>query len=41
MLPPRFYAKMREMYDDVYDITTIDVRDFGSSDMQHFQVGAR
>ena len=35
------YAKMREMYDDVYDITTIDIRDFGSADMQHFQVGAR
>ena len=35
------YAKMREMYDDVYDITTIDIRDFGSEDMQHFQVGAR
>ena len=35
------YAKMRETYDDVYDITTIDTRDFGSADMQHFQVGAR
>ena len=33
--------KMREMYDDVYDITTIDTRDFGSPDMQHWQVGAR
>lgn len=35
------YAKMRELYDDVYDITTIDTRDFGSPDMQHWQVGAR
>lgn len=35
------YAQMREMYDDVYDITTIDTRDFGSPDMQHWQVGAR
>lgn len=35
------YGKMREMYDDVYDITTIDTRDFGSPDMQHWQVGAR
>lgn len=35
------YAKLREMYDDVYDITTIDTRDFGSEDMQHWQVGAR
>ncbi len=35
------YSKMRELYDDVYDITTIDTRDFGSPDMQHWQVGAR
>lgn len=35
------YGKMRELYDDVYDITTIDTRDFGSADMQHWQVGAR
>lgn len=35
------YGKMRELYDDVYDITTIDTRDFGSQDMQHWQVGAR
>ncbi len=35
------YAKMRELYDDVFDITTIDTRDFGSPDMQHWQVGAR
>lgn len=35
------YGKMRELYDDVYDITTIDTRDFGSLDMQHWQVGAR
>ena len=35
------YGKMREKYDDVYDITTVDMRDFGSEDMQHWQVGAR
>ena len=35
------YAHMRDLYDDVYDITTIDTRDFGSADMQHWQVGAR
>ena len=35
------YGRMRELYDDVYDITTIDTRDFGSEDMQHWQVGAR
>ena len=35
------YAKMREMFDDVYHVTTVDTRDFGSADMQHWQVGAR
>jgi len=27
-------------YDHVYDITKIDEKDFGSPDMQHFEVGA-
>ena len=35
------YGYLREHYDDVYDISTIDTRDFGSADMQHWQVGAR
>ena len=35
------YNRMREYYDDVYDVTTVDTRDFGSEDMQHWQVGAR
>lgn len=35
------YSYLRNHYDDVYDITTIDTRDFGSADMQHWQVGAR
>ena len=35
------YDKIRNTYDDVYDVTTIDTRDFGSSGMQHWQVGAR
>lgn len=35
------YGYLRDHYDDVYDITTIDTRDFGSADMQHWQVGAR
>lgn len=33
------YRALRNSYDDVYDVTTIDVRDFGSEDMQHWQVG--
>ena len=35
------YKSIRESYDDVYDVTTVDVRDFGSADMQHWQVGGR
>lgn len=33
------YAKMRYLYDDVFDVTTVDVRDFGTPDMHHWQVG--
>ena len=35
------YRQIRETYDDVYNVTTVDTRDFGSEDMQHWQVGAR
>jgi len=35
------YKHIREYNDDVYDVTTVDTRDFGSEDMQHWQVGAR
>ena len=35
------YRFIRENYDDVYDVTTVDTRDFGSADMQHWQVGGR
>lgn len=35
------YRYIREHYDDVYDVTTVDERDFGSTDMQHWQVGGR
>lgn len=35
------YSQIREYNDDVYDVTTVDTRDFGSEDMQHWQVGAR
>lgn len=33
------YRQLRQQYDDVYDVTTVDTRDFGSEDMQHWQVG--
>lgn len=35
------YAYMREHYDDVYKVTSVDVRDFGSYAMRHWQVGAK
>ena len=33
------YAQALEMFDDVYRVTSVDVRDFGSATMQHWQVG--
>ena len=33
------YADALETYDDVYRVTSVDVRDFGSASMQHWQVG--
>lgn len=35
------YRSLREKQDDVYTVTTVDTRDFGSADMQHWQVGGR
>ena len=35
------YRSLREKHDDVYTVTTVDTRDFGSVDMQHWQVGGR
>ena len=35
------YRTLRNTYDDVYDVTTVDERDFGSEDMRHWQVGGR
>ena len=34
-------AQAKETYDYVYAVTTVDIRDFGTEDMQHFQVGGR
>lgn len=35
------YRVLREQLDYVYDVSTVDLRDFGSTDMQHWQVGGR
>lgn len=35
------YKYLRENYDYVFDVTTVDLRDFGSSGMRHWQVGGR
>lgn len=35
------YSAMRTRYDFIYDVTTVDIRDFGSARMQHFQVGGK
>ena len=32
---------LKNTYDDVLVITSVDVRDFGSPDLQHWQVGAK
>lgn len=33
------YADALNRYDDVYRVTSVDIRDFGSANMQHWQVG--
>lgn len=35
------YKAIRQGNDYVFDVTTVDLRDFGSADMQHWQVGGR
>lgn len=35
------YAKLREKYDAVYDVSSVDVRDFGTPNMRHLQVGGK
>lgn len=35
------YAKLREKYDAVYNVSSVDIRDFGTSDMRHWQVGGK
>lgn len=35
------YREMKRRYDYVYAVTSVDLRDFGRSSMQHFQVGGK
>lgn len=38
---PVSYAEAREQYDYVYQVSSVDLRDFGSERMRHWQVGGR
>lgn len=38
---PLPYAEAKQRYDYVYHVTSVDLRDFGSKRMQHWQVGGR
>lgn len=35
------YEQINSMYDDVYRISTVDTKDFGSLDMRHWECGGR
>ena len=35
------YSALRQKYDHVFDVTTVDLRDFGSAGMEHWQVGGK
>lgn len=35
------YAQALKLYDDVFRVTSVDIRDFGSEAMRHWQVGGR
>lgn len=39
--PGRDYDQVNAMYDDVYRAATLDEKDFGSPDLQHWEVGGR
>lgn len=38
--PDKVVERVEALYDGVYSITKIDTKDFGSPDMQHWEVGA-
>lgn len=35
------YKDIRNRYDDVYDVTSVDTKDFGSKSMWHWEVGGQ
>lgn len=35
------FQTINNTYDDVYRVSSVDIRDFGSLDMQHWQIGGR
>lgn len=37
--PDKTEERIEMLYDDVYKVTKVDMKDFGSSSMQHWQVG--
>lgn len=37
--PDKTEETIEMLYDDVYKVTKVDMKDFGSADMQHFEVG--
>lgn len=37
--PEKTEQTIEMLYDDVYKVTKVDMKDFGSADMQHFEVG--
>ena len=37
--PDKTEQMLEMLYDDVYKVTKVDMKDFGSSTMQHFEVG--
>lgn len=39
--PGKTRQQLEEMYDGVYSITTVDTKNFGSDDMQHWEVGGK
>lgn len=37
--PEMSYSELNDFYDFCYNVSTVDLRDFGSPDMHHLQVG--
>lgn len=35
------FNNLKNLYDDVYDVSTVDTKDFGSKPMWHWEVGGR